>query len=64
MDDASAHVSILLPEVSKCELLALCFNVPIRPTLSFRALPAGRLDNPNGRGVACYPDDNRSALVQ
>lgn len=46
-----------------CELLALCFDVPIRPTLSFRGLPAGGPDSPNGWGVACYPDDGPAALV-
>lgn len=46
-----------------CELLALGFDVPIRPTISFRGLPAGGNDSPNGWGVACYPDDAVAALV-
>ena len=46
-----------------CELLGLCFDQPVRPTVSFACLRPRSKENPDGWGVACYPDDGPSALV-
>ncbi len=39
-----------------CELLALSFNRPVRPSLSFRGFQHRGDYNPHGWGLACYPD--------
>ena len=46
-----------------CELLALCFDRAVHPTYAFQGLTAGGEKNPNGWGMACYPDDHRAALI-
>lgn len=52
-----------------CELLGVSANRPERPTYIFRGFlhgsQAGRRarPNPDGWGVACYPDDGRTAAV-
>ncbi|MHA1238402.1 MAG: class II glutamine amidotransferase [Candidatus Odinarchaeia archaeon] len=44
-----------------CELLGLCFNVAVRPKISFKAFRGRSEENPDGWGVAFYP--GRSAFV-
>ena len=44
-----------------CELLALCFNVRVDFRLSIRVFRGRGVENPDGWGVAFYPD--RAALV-
>jgi len=39
-----------------CELLGLSYNVKIRPNLSFRGFLRGGEENPDGWGLAFYPD--------
>ena len=38
-----------------CELLGLSFNLPVRPTVSFRGFRARGGRNPEGWGLAFYP---------
>ncbi len=40
-----------------CELLGLAFNEPISPTLSFREFGHRCINNPDGWGLAFYPDE-------
>lgn len=44
-----------------CELLGLAFNHPVSPTVSFRGFRHLGEENPDGWGLACFPD--RSALI-
>lgn len=44
-----------------CELLGLAFNHPVVPTLSFRGFRHLGEENPDGWGLASFPD--RSALI-
>ncbi len=39
-----------------CELLGLCFNTPIRPNLSYKGFRRRSEENPDGWGIAFYPD--------
>ncbi|OUJ18418.1 putative glutamine amidotransferase [Methanonatronarchaeum thermophilum] len=39
-----------------CELLGLCFNQSIRPSLSIRGFGYSDRDNPDGWGIGFYPD--------
>lgn len=39
-----------------CELLAMSFNQPVRPNLSLRAFEKRGQSNPDGWGIAYYPD--------
>jgi len=41
-----------------CELLALNFNVPIKANLSFRGFKKRGKYNPEGWGIAYYPDES------
>jgi predicted glutamine amidotransferase len=57
-------------EVGVCELLGISINRPERPVYAFRGLEHGSKDdpdwrksNPDGWGVACYPDDGLAPLV-
>ncbi|WP_038059377.1 class II glutamine amidotransferase [Thermodesulfovibrio yellowstonii] len=44
-----------------CELLGMCFNKEVNPSISFRGFRRRDKDNPHGWGIAFYPDE--SALV-
>jgi len=44
-----------------CELLALCFNLPVSPRISFKGFRVRGRRNPDGWGLAFYPDN--SAVV-
>lgn len=44
-----------------CELLALCFNLPVSPRISFKGFRVRGRRNPDGWGLAFYPDN--SAIV-
>ena len=44
-----------------CELLGMCFNQPVQPKVSFRAFRKRGRYNPDGWGLAFYPD--KSAIV-
>ncbi|MGZ7043670.1 MAG: class II glutamine amidotransferase [Methanobacterium sp.] len=39
-----------------CELLGLCFNRAVRPNLSFKGFRIRSEENPDGWGIAFYPD--------
>ncbi len=39
-----------------CELLGLCFNLPVQPRISFKIIQRHGSDNPDGWGLAFYPD--------
>lgn len=44
-----------------CELLGMCFNKEVTPSISFRGFRQRGGENPDGWGIAFYPDE--SALV-
>lgn len=44
-----------------CELLGMSFNLPIRPSISFRGFRHRGKHNPDGWGIAFYPDECASA---
>ncbi len=46
-----------------CELLGLSFNKPVNPTLSFKAFSKRSKNNPDGWGMAFYPDRGKAAQV-
>ena len=47
-----------------CQLLGLSFNVPVRPEISFRGfMRRGRL-NPQGWGLALYPDGKAAQVFK
>lgn len=47
-----------------CELLGTSFNLPVRPRISFRAFSLrGRL-NPDGWGLAFYPDESAQVIKE
>jgi predicted glutamine amidotransferase len=46
-----------------CELLAMSFSAPVRPQFLFKSLLDGSFANPDGWGIAYYPDGNVSAAV-
>jgi len=41
-----------------CELLGMSFNQPVRPNISFRGFRQRGKHNPDGWGLAFYPDDS------
>ncbi|WGI18078.1 class II glutamine amidotransferase [Methanonatronarchaeum sp. AMET-Sl] len=41
-----------------CELLGLCFNQLVRPSLSVRGFGYSDKDNPDGWGIGFYPDQS------
>ncbi len=41
-----------------CELLGMSFNLPVRPSISFRGFRRRGKDNPDGWGIAFYPDES------
>ena len=44
-----------------CELLGLCFNLPVDPKISFKGFRYRGVDNGDGWGLAFYPD--KSAVI-
>ncbi|MHA1709912.1 MAG: class II glutamine amidotransferase, partial [Candidatus Baldrarchaeia archaeon] len=46
-----------------CELLGMCFNMPVQPKISFRAFRRRGRENPDGWGIAFYPDSGNAACV-
>ncbi len=46
-----------------CELLAMSFNVPVKPEISFRGFRHRGRRNPHGWGLGFYPDGGRAAQV-
>jgi len=44
-----------------CELLGMSFNLPVRPSISFRGFRHRGKYNPDGWGIAFYPDECASA---
>jgi glutamine amidotransferase len=47
-----------------CELLGLAFNQPVRPSLSFRGFRHRSNDNPDGWGLAAFPDDSAQVFKE
>lgn len=47
-----------------CELLGLCFNLPMRPTFSFKKFFQASEDNPDGWGLAFYPDESSQVFKE
>ena len=41
-----------------CELLAMSFNLPVTPNISFKAFRSRSERNPDGWGIAFYPDES------
>ena len=41
-----------------CELLGMSFNLPVRPKISFRKFRQRDEENPDGWGLAFYPDSS------
>ncbi len=39
-----------------CELFAMSFNQPVRPSISFNGFRRRGKQNPDGWGLALYPD--------
>ncbi len=46
-----------------CELLGMSFNVPIRPRFTFSGFCRRGKNNPDGWGLAFYPDKGNASLV-
>lgn len=46
-----------------CELLGMSFNLPIKPSISFRGFRYRGEENPDGWGIAFYPDCKKAAQV-
>ena len=40
-----------------CELLGMSFNLPVNPSISFRGFRFRGEENPDGWGMAFYPDE-------
>lgn len=47
-----------------CELLAMSFNLPIRPNISFRGFRHRSESNPDGWGIAFYPDESAQIIKE
>jgi len=47
-----------------CELLGLVFNQLVRPSLSFRGFQHRGADNPNGWGLAAFPDESAQVFKE
>ncbi|RZN60462.1 MAG: hypothetical protein EF811_06515 [Methanonatronarchaeia archaeon] len=50
------HVTLFFRVFFVCELLGLCFNRSVRPSLSVRGFGYSDRDNPDGWGIGFYPD--------
>ena len=47
-----------------CELLGLCFNQAVRPNLSFKGFRIRSETNPDGWGIAFYPDTSAQIIKE
>lgn len=47
-----------------CELLGMSFNLPIRPSISFRGFRHRGEANPHGWGLAFYPDESAQVIKE
>lgn len=47
-----------------CELLGLCFNLPVRPDISFRGFRHRGENNPDGWGIAFFPDESAQIIKE
>ncbi|MEM2135618.1 MAG: class II glutamine amidotransferase [Candidatus Jordarchaeaceae archaeon] len=47
-----------------CELLGMSFNLPVRPNISFRGFRHRGETNPDGWGIAFYPDESAQILKE
>jgi len=47
-----------------CELLGLCFNHAVRPNLSFKGFRVRSETNPDGWGIAFYPDKSAQVIKE
>jgi len=47
-----------------CELLAMSFNLPVRPNISFRGFRHRGKNNPHGWGIAFYPDESAQIIKE
>lgn len=47
-----------------CELLGLCFNHAVRPNLSFKGFRVHSETNPDGWGIAFYPDTSAQVIKE
>jgi len=47
-----------------CELLAMSFNLPVRPNISFRGFRHRGESNPHGWGIAFYPDESAQIIKE
>lgn len=47
-----------------CELLGLSFNMPVRPNLSFKGFRLRGKANPDGWGIAFYPDKSAQVIKE
>jgi len=47
-----------------CELLAMSFNQPVKPSLSFRGFRHRGEGNPHGWGLAYYPDESVQVIKE
>ena len=47
-----------------CELLGLCFNHAVRPNLSFKGFRIRSKSNPDGWGIAFYPDASAQVIKE
>ena len=51
------HCLFLAGGLNMCELLGLSFNLAVNPSLSFRGFKFRGQENPDGWGIAYYPDE-------
>ena len=47
-----------------CELLGMSFNLPVRPSISFRGFRLRSKENPHGWGLAFYPDESAQVIKE
>lgn len=47
-----------------CELLGMSFNLPVRPSISFRGFRNRGQSNPHGWGIAFYPDESAQVVKE
>lgn len=47
-----------------CELLGMSFNEPVKPNLSVKGLRKKAERNPDGWGMACYPDKSAQVIKE
>lgn len=47
-----------------CELLGMSFNLPVKPSISFRGFRYRGENNPHGWGIAFYPDESAQVIKE